>query len=740
MSTSRYRSVRDYLNGPLPPDSAVWGEPLPDIADRVALARRRGVLRCICGFLPDEVAWPQRGHEDDFAWFLDHLEFRPHVLDIEMAGGSTKRASHILLVRDERGAGAVDAAEALVQACASSVSLDCVAVEVEEEADAELAAAVAESALVVNHVQDWLMGFAIDELASRIGRPIMRLRNPGYSLLRYGLLDVSLPFCGADEPLHLRPWLVRLWAAQEARGRMANGWFHGPEAPARWRELMSRRAMVEYWGEDNLTALGSHPVCAMGSWLLRPLSWAALSAAHTSGSYPREAWDSAAAAMAAWLAASQGRREWRSDADVALVRWVRKHSAWLSVYRREAGDTRDARRSILRWIMGEVGADHESPTPDLLRVAHDQLGRDSPEARGLAVAAAWRNDWPAVQALITDAAIRDAEFRSLCAAMCWSRCAELAAAAEVAGDGATGWANSLAAAALWDDCLGAAGQVLRAIAAFILGERSLARRVWRSAHRAAGFPAGAYAGRVVRAIAQDGSIMRRWLRALARHDPADLHKGVPDLLVLWFRVRLPDLWRCNVPQDAARELVQVIEVVRARARHKPASARDRRMLLICLALAGRTQATLDAMGALGAGDCEVRAVAGQVAMALWMRGELPAAQEVLETIDDHPGDPAQALFSRAVAWQIMGNLERASQALERLINVAPEYLQSSAGDTRWAWAALVYHRAGKTAEAIRLRTIAQRSFPGSERAFIDVEVHQLPLAEGWRRLTGTNEG
>jgi hypothetical protein len=125
----------------------------------------------------------------------------------------------------------------------------------------------------------------------------------------------------------------------------------------------------------------------------------------------------------------------------------------------------------------------------------------------------------------------------------------------------------------------------------------------------------------------------------------------------------------------------------------------------------------------------------RLALALWQRGQIAAAGELMHR--DTPAATASPLagFTRAVVWQLLGDREKAEAQLAHLTAQAPGYLADvGAADVRWARAALVFHLGGAAAETEFCLERARVLVPGSQHICVGVPPGTIDLSPQWKAL------
>jgi len=202
----------------------------------------------------------------------------------------------------------------------------------------------------------------------------------------------------------------------------------------------------------------------------------------------------------------------------------------------------------------------------------------------------------------------------------------------------------------------------------------------------------------------------------------------------WHGLRADDLWRLNLAPVTRRELSAALRWLDQR-RARAGVPVDALLHGALCALEGRAGDAVELVDEMKAKGHRLGTMPAVIALALWCRGAVVAARALLEAQAPPPGEGPLPLFLRAVAWQLLGACDRAVETLDRLKTIAPGFLaEGRPGDTRWAWAAVVFKHLGRIelANQMRRRAIAAgQDFP---QLFGDVVAMNCEMAVGWEDL------
>lgn len=700
-----------------------WAAAPADLAAALDAAKDAGVVRFICGFLPDEVDWPMFGGDWRQAYWCTRTVFRPFLLPALPAPQSSGGVLCICDDADRTGKSERDLAHAIAATYASSLT----ELDVSGVTAGELASAIATAETVVNAVRDWSLGFAIDEFAARVGRFVVRVRQPGYSPLRYALLDQPLIASGADTIPALRPLLGGRREVRPAAA--AASWFGDAGASARWARLTTWKSFQDFWTPVHWSRMQPGPFDRGGSWLNRPVAWAMLDAARTSREFPPAAAERAIATMTSWLVAEQRAENGGTARGWGLSRWVLYHPEWIETYRKARGEGREAKNAVCGWIQRGL----EIPPPrsrifPALRAASWAIGKDELGGQWPAsLVLAWRDAWDRVPAILASHHEIAPAVQEACAGACWMGLAESRSIDRSVLDDDSVWTRSF----------GGAAPVLRALAAARFRRWSLAVSAWRAARALVGIPAR-FSGvaRVLRIVYADAEAALPVLAACARGDATKLRTFIFDFVAEWNVRRKWELWRRSRPSRVERELTTALILLRCyTADRDGVSATAWRLQALLAGFAGETEDAHACLSELARLDPRAAEGACSVAIALWLGEHENEALALVAGCPAQSGERPVLLMLRAVLWQLGGKEAESTVAVARLRDAVPDYFADpSVADVRWACLGVVYKDAGRTAAVARVRAIAAAVTPGAERLIDDVPDCGRPLPSGWMEL------
>jgi len=705
-------------------------EPPPDFPAFLDLARSRKVSRFVCGFLADEVDCETADWRSRLEYFVERMEYCPFVLDGQIEGTDPACREVVVCCLDpwDTAKGA-SGPEAVANAWASAIGCPVLSVrptwgEVHLHWDL-----IAGARGIVNGTSDWLVGFALDELAARHGRPVVRTTNPGYSPLRYALLGIALPpppECGRVP--ELRTLLAGAGWLDRCDSKTGAG---GAESGIQWRNMEGGAALARFWSGADFRDEYRASKSESRGWLHRPAAWAALAQARcdiVEGGIGRAAWDRAVRMMTAWLVVEQKERRKSLVREWAAGRWLRLFPEWLRTYQESVGNGREQVASACRWtVSGLTWAQAPVSLDGLITAAETVADHRSSDAALITLARAWRYDWTRVTSGILSSVEISRGIRSVFAHACWRSLETDAPGLSTAVAGLE--------ASLWERSMGAAGQVLRLTAALRMRRFDVARQAWRMLTSAWGVSGIAGFGRIVRAAYDSESDWLRLIDHLAGLDAGERAAAVSEVLTAWASARRWRLWRRHRDRRVQGELA-VAAVVERRLEKVEEWSLPR--IAISVRLAAWTGSYADACAALreavvrGGRGAEMASVS---AIAFWLRSEPANARALLTEWPILPDEPGATFFPRALAHQLLGETDEAVAMLSRLRRAWPRWpVVPSPNDGHFLWGALVFKRAGQLDLAERLTRRAIHLAPACRDVIDETAAGSDILAEGWTEL------
>jgi hypothetical protein len=714
------------------------GTPPRDFPAFVDTARNRGADRIVCGFLPDEVDcmvpdWPRK-----MEYFVERMEFLPFLMESAKPPVVATDAAGILCLLDDkcRGFGS-SGAEVLARSWADSCGCSVHVVARSGIEREQLPSLVARAKGIVNGIDDWLVGFAVDEYACRTGCAVIRVRNPGYSPLRYAPLGMRLPSPSDAHP-KLRPLLASAgWLnGHGGVGATDSGdWFGGARASVRWRELMGGDSVSRFWAGAKVETMFAQSRGRLSGWLHRPVGWSALTAARfvsREAGIKNPTWARAVETMTAWLvfelseSGSSLCREW------AMARWVRLFPEWLEAFRENAGSVRDRDISVTRWILAGLGwVQSAEPMDGLVAAARAMPGSDTPASKLVSLVHAWRYDWREVARNLPREATVEPALRSVCARAAWAHI-EMGGDALVLSSADEALAGD---AAPWAASMGAAGHLVRLAWGMRLHRRDVSRAAWRDLTTAWGATGIAGFGRLLQAVGEGSPEWENLLGRLGALDPECRGLVLAEVLTAWAGVRRWRLWRGHTEPQVRGELEVAVRVASRLAEWPQWNAVR---VAIVVRLAAWTGSHADVVTAIaeavshGGRAAELASVA---ALAFWLRGQPETGRALLSRWPALADEPGSTLFVRALAHQLLGETNLAAAALARLRAAWPRWpVHPVPNDGHFAWGALVFKRTGRVTEADCLRARAITLAPECREMLDEMPTAREALADGWRAL------
>ncbi|MGH8018264.1 MAG: hypothetical protein ACREIA_08235 [Opitutaceae bacterium] len=698
-----------------------------------------GVDHFVCGFLPDEADGLEK-----LAHFIERFEFSPFRFGSDRA--TRENGSHIfapVAVFDTRDL----AAEALAVSCSRAIGKEASFVSLGRAELDGISEKIACASLVINAAADWTLGFAVDELAARLAIPVVRLWNPGYSLLRYAPLGIQLPPEKLEEVPQLRAALAQTGWIKRGRDPCVPKSVGITGMGAALCDWFGAQAVALPWSNVELKRLAAMRTNQPARWLNRVLAWSGLTAAFTPNQLSAEARKFLGATLARWVVREQKLGITGAVREAALARWVRAFPEWLGAYRLEAAaEGVEAARHVARWVITSVTESGAPlPTLDLVFAARRELDASESGGKSIEVALAWRERWRDLPGLLTSRKPLAPLVRAVCAHFASQRIRELASAsARPEGRRIEERDPALDNEPAWRISMGAAGLCLQLGAALACHRRDVALRSARQLYREAGVRSQ---GGLARLFRRAGLLREdafcEWTAAIARKPETAPHVVLNELASQWLQTNGWYLWKQRRERQLERELEVALAILEDLARIGRLLRTAGSTYVLVAGLAGAEESAIRGLSGLPEPDRWTAGLVGRVAVALWLRGRCHAARALLESQRPSDAAPVAAWFTSAVAWQLLDCSERAEAALERMQAMAPGYLTDRRGpDLRWSLAALVCHRSGLDFQAKYLRDVSRVVLPNSEHLFADVDAGKQLLADGWRPLleTACNRG
>lgn len=659
-------------------------------------ARERKVARFVLGFLPDEFSWPTARVDDLATFVIERFEFVPFVFADE--GVKPANPSAVVCPFDSDGGIArLPHAVALARVYAHVFGFPIKLVDIENEGPTAVAKAMADAVLVVNAVRDWSWGFAIDELASRWGRRLVRFHNPGYSPLRHALLNQ--PLC-LDEPRDL-PRLREVLAEHgleptAARETFAADWLVARDAATRWRRLFSIAACEEFWSGMNWRPPGLAGMRWRGRWLDGAFGWVALHQALHEAEFPSLAARNAGTTIARWIVTDQRVRRGGRLRDVAIGRLARLNPTWIEQYCEAAGGGRGSRAVLMRWLeaAAEWKSSQVSLSPLVSVIAESETSHAEP-ADPLDLIRAWRTGWEAVAAHRRVSTIAVPFVRAICAQAGWNLI-------QLGRNGRSGAVSVspavdelLESASTWSTQLGAAGPLLRVAAAMRLRRWRLACWACRGLEDACGIPPSRGWSSVMRIGFSGVGDVGAWFGRAAELPQDELPRLLAALVQIWVREQIAEMWAPAISPRLKREISSACAILTG-CLEKARSVELLHLLARLQALSGLgSDAIVTVTRYARVAESANGELPAAMSLALWQHGCREDARRVLDAGDSEGDERPCAVFLRACAAALVHDAPLAEAAFGRLLGIDSRFLyDASAQDSRWALAAVLCMRSG----------------------------------------------
>jgi len=693
-------------------------EPDREVPARVEAARAQGVIRIVCGFLPDEVDWAVDARPGTVQYFLDVSRFVPWLMAGLLGAGSPCEApQHILLVKEDPAETARDTgAERLAGALSMWRGLPVRAVAAEALAGVAVSAELLASWAVVHETRDWNLGFKIDHAAATAGVRCFRLGGPEYSPLRYSLFGGWVRRSGSADVHGLRDLL----SAPAPVSPVLGDWFGSAESTDRWRSLWRDGAEPGFRVQ---AAGGGADTGGASRWSARRESWMGLLGAARHTAFPREAVREALREAA--------RRLWVDDragclsrsTELAVTHLLRQSPDWIREFRSVVGRSPRADALVRRWSLTaiELGRS-EGGALTVLREGQEVWSSPDPEC---VVAAALlkiaRGEMEGLQPLAG---------RSLNPP--WRAVAVDAAIAFLGSLGVERTRGALLLDGM-NHALGAAAPLLRFAHGLLSRDFGSCRKEWRERYRMQGLSTGGGGAVLVRAALPDAEAWARWLRERAIGTDDQVWGEITHLVSLWYQRRVWALWSFS-PQDSVRSEHRVaLRLLRQCVRARADRAVDWHRLAILEAFtpdASEAGAAIEQFARLAGSVGDLSAI---VALALAWRGRGHDAHRFLEMKDTSGATPPIVSFIRALAWQSCGRADRAEVELESWA-AWPDTLSAAQRDAALVWLAALFGRSAVEPLAGRLQAAALAVVPPSLVLLRHLPASTECLCAAWERL------
>lgn len=704
--------------------------PVDGLTEMIRAAGGERIKRFICGFLPDELDWPRPGVDGWLSLLVGRLEFVPWRLT--PTGEATEIESGVFL-HDSDAGGLCGTWNALATSLAAATGGTLRSVGITGMLPRDLAKVVESARWIFNDVVDWSTGFAIDEYATRLGRAVVRVRDPGYSPLRYAALGVALPpTIVADAAIpRLRPLLGNLTATihRDPEADLAGNWFTPFAGALKWRPFFDLNSHRAFWADMDWPRLAPLPAVGTGQWLDRGFAWSALAVAAQGAHCPPEMFARAQATMTRWLVEQQRALQLERGREAALPRWIRLRPEWIDEYVKDWGGL-GGTKALARWVeRGLAWHQPKIPVFPVLQSSDRALSSAKRVGEHVELVRAWWRRWDQVPGLVAAQVVLEPAWQQACV-----EALQAALAAERPQDfGALDAERLWSASEIWESCFGARHATFRTAALWRCGRWSELRAALR-AHVRPGLARGG--GPFLRVVRAGFPTTGEFLDWVARQPPAETvawDKIVVTAALNWHRRCGRRLW-CRQPDPAdVRILAAVLRCLPALGTGIPAGVPVNIWLPLC-ALGGRGDSIAGYVATLPLRDRQTAECMCVVAAACWMRGREAEARSWLQAWPQQPDDSSRLLFLRAVACQLVGDLDAAAAALDALRARAPRYFEENVPDAFWEWLAVVFLQAGRADDATAFHARADAMSGGTLRNSVGMPAGTQMLAAGWTEV------
>lgn len=701
-------------------------------AELVGEAMRNGVEEFICGFLPDEVEWIGEGE-----WFFglcERFRFSPFVF--EVPGDVAAVEDRVLLIVKN-----VPAIEeefmVLAKSLSDAMKWELRVFDVAGRSIEAIASEVAAATVVLNDVQDWSLGFAVDELAATLGRRVLRLKHPGYSPIRYALLGYELPAIWSTGADSIRPILLPLM--QESPLRAVPGlrnWFTGTEHAKVWREWYSAPAFRRMWPTVDPRWIGGSAGSGGVRWLERPAAWAMVVAATRSRKLSSDQVRVLHSIVARWAGYDPPQVRGAMIRELGLARLTRIVPEWMQTLPPVIRENRNVRRRRDSWIEAAIGWE---PCEALaLPVVQHIEGMTFLEKERQMVLK-WRNDWSQAADAISANLRPTLRWRMTCAEAFWKH-----ATSGVLTDNEADVVDPHFGDASFSNFFGDAAPVLRFFVALRVNGFATAFSTLRAMIRDSGLPVSPYWVSIARRSFDGETNWLQWLRSQTRRESGKTESTLLSLMEQWLLRNRRELWRRDPSRATWGHLefiCQALDTLLASSGHECADGVLATKVRAC-SIAGYGKTAIETIETSPVEGVHRSPVLGSVvALNLWRRSCLEEARSVIASRPLNQSIPPFHVFLRAVAAQLLGCNNELREALGILAQKTPGFFaEYGSVDPRWAWMAILFKMDGKIDRANYMhRRAVSICDPG--HAFLldlfgEVEKEALALSSDWKKLPG----
>ncbi len=206
----------------------------------------------------------------------------------------------------------------------------------------------------------------------------------------------------------------------------------------------------------------------------------------------------------------------------------------------------------------------------------------------------------------------------------------------------------------------------------------------------------------------------------------------------WFFEALEELWHAHPPAVCGAEAQRAACVLRRLLLIGAADEADLNLLARVYALRGDADGAdwaLQRFVEMTGG--EARELPGAIALGLWRRGAAHDGLRILRSRAQRPASSPMACFVLAVAAELLCAEDVLTSNLDRLVAVAPGFLQEDAADGRWALSALISRIAGDDTSTARWLARADSHRAGNAHLMqvcAETSPRPRPIDERWSVL------
>lgn len=698
----------------------------------IETALRDGANDFACGFLPDEVEWS--GLSEWYFVFCERFRFSPFVFEVPR--GVDVAEGRLLLVGENLPA-IDDGLNVLARSLSDAMQLSLRVFDIVGRTSGEIAREVAAADVVFSDVQNWSIGFAIDELAAVLGHRVVRLRHPGYSPVRFAVLGRELPAIWSTNTDPIRPKLMSLMRqSRPSAVPELRKWFGDTERENVWREWYSLAAFRRVWPAIDPRWVGRSADFQGVRWLERPAAWAAVVAAIRGGHMSAQQSQVLQSIVARWVGYDPPKTRGAMIRELGIARLTRLAPEWMQALSAAMKENRNVRRRRDSWVETAI-AWEPCPAPTL-PVIQNLEGQTNLE-RERRIVLGWRDDWGEAVETLSRGFRPALRWRMACSEAIWSR-----AVSKKPLDRDATMVNAYVCQPDFPAFFGATAPILGFVATLRTSGTAHACSFFRKTLRELGLHVSPLWIAVARGAFSGEADWLQWLRTQTRRDSGAVKMTVVGLIDQWLLRNRRELWKCK-PSPATSVLLAFVcgatDPLMGGEGRKYSSEVLATKIRAC-SIAGNGKVVIKTMEAGPTEGMSRSSMLGTVAaINLWRRGCLEEARRVLVMCPLNQSDSSFHRFLRAVAAQLLCCDNEVEHALAALGEEAPDFFVNyGSTDPRWAWMGVLLKMAGEDQLAGSFRARAASVCDPAHAHLLDLidreDAAELALHSKWKTMPG----